>query len=177
MANAGEGNAVSLVNARELLRDSLAEAQATVRAYDTKAQIVGVGYIFSLAIVGKLDELLPAAEKLELEGLFIAWFIVIVPILLFGHVLYPTRKTAPRIEATERDGIQHVLYIDPDKKTSVQEVREASLAAEPINELSFELLMVSKLRETKRHRFLRALYVTAFSFLCFFAFQILRILR
>ena len=26
-----------------LLRDSLAEAQTTVRAYDTKAQIIGVG--------------------------------------------------------------------------------------------------------------------------------------
>ena len=176
MASSGESNETSLANAQKLLRDSLAEALATVRAYDTKAQIVGVGYIFALAIVGRLDDLLPATETLELEGLIIAWLVAIVPILLFGHVLYPSRKSAARIEATERDGIQHVLYIDPGKMTSAQEVREASLAAEPINELSFELFMVSKLRETKRHRFLRALYVAAFSFLCFFAFQIHRTL-
>lgn len=33
-----------------LLRDSFAEAETTVRAYDTKAQIVDIGYIFALVI-------------------------------------------------------------------------------------------------------------------------------
>lgn len=45
-------------HAYDLLRDGFNEAQATVRAYDTKAQIVGVGYIFALGIVGQVfDEL------------------------------------------------------------------------------------------------------------------------
>ncbi len=48
-----------------LLRDSLAEAQSTVRAYDTKAQIVGVGYIFALGVVGSFEALLPEASELN----------------------------------------------------------------------------------------------------------------
>lgn len=147
----------------------------TVRAYDTKAQIVGVGYIFALGVVGQVEGLLPDDSKFSLAGLLVAWVIVIAPILLFGHVLYPTRKSTPRAEATTRDGIQHILYLDPTKKTSVAEVRAAALIAKPINELSFELLSVSGLRETKRRRFLRGLYASAISFLCLFASQIHRI--
>lgn len=44
-ANSARRDDVPETDARSLaiLRDSLAEAQTTVRAYDTKAQIVGVG--------------------------------------------------------------------------------------------------------------------------------------
>lgn len=40
-----DAEVVSFLNA------SLGEAPSTVRAYDTKAQIVGIGYIFALRIV------------------------------------------------------------------------------------------------------------------------------
>jgi hypothetical protein len=40
---------------------------------------------------------------------------VITPILMFGYVLHPTRKSASRLEASKRDGIQHALYIDRRK--------------------------------------------------------------
>lgn len=163
------------VVARDLLRDSLLEAQTTVRGYDAKAQIVGVGYIFALGIVSQVEGLLPETDDFDFLGLMVAWGVVIVPILLFGYVLYPTRKSAPRIEATQREGIQHILYIDPAKKTSVSAVREAALNADPLNELSFELLMVSTLREIKRQRFLRGLFASAISFLCLFLAQVHRI--
>ena len=39
---------------------ALKEVQDTVRAYDTKAQIVGVGFIFSIGIITGLGERLPA---------------------------------------------------------------------------------------------------------------------
>lgn len=67
--------------ARDLLRDSLAETQTTVRGYDTKAQIVGVGYIFALGVVSQVEGLLPAATEFSLASLLVAWSIVIVPIL------------------------------------------------------------------------------------------------
>ena len=69
-----------------LLRDSLTEAQETVRAYDIKAQIVGVGYIFALGVVGNFEALLPEASELNLLTLSVACG-VIIPILLFGFVL------------------------------------------------------------------------------------------
>ncbi len=75
-----------------LLRDSLTEAQETVRAYDIKAQIVGVGYIFALGVVGNFEALLPEASELDPFTLAVACG-AIIPIFLFGFVLYPTRKS------------------------------------------------------------------------------------
>jgi len=173
--DAGSEDGRGVASARELLNDSLAEAQATVRGYDTKAQIVGVGYIFALGIVAQIEGSIPNEGAFGLTALLIAWGIVIVPILLFGHVLHPTRKTAPRLEATNRDGIRHVLYVDPLKKASVKDVKEGALAAVPINEIGFELLMVSTLREIKRKRFLRGLYASAFAFICLFISQLYRV--
>ena len=84
-----------------LLRDSLAEAQTTVRAYDTKAQIVGVGYIFALGIVGRFEALLPKASELNILTLSVACA-AILPILLFGFVLYPSRKSPRNLPTSQK---------------------------------------------------------------------------
>ncbi len=51
-----------------ILRDALSEAQTTVRSYDTKAQIVGVGYVFALGIVGLFSDRLPDSGELNAVG-------------------------------------------------------------------------------------------------------------
>lgn len=70
-----------------LLRDSLAEAQMTVRAYDTKAQIVGVGYIFALGIVSEINEVLPTTPGNPIVFVLLSWGVILFPIFHFGHVL------------------------------------------------------------------------------------------
>lgn len=62
----------------QLVKEALAEAQQTVRAYDTKAQIVGVGYIFALGIVFRLGELLPKVERSDVL-LVIGWDVYLEP--------------------------------------------------------------------------------------------------
>ncbi|MCK5363888.1 MAG: hypothetical protein KAR22_13010 [Gammaproteobacteria bacterium] len=157
-----------------LLRDSLAEAQTTVRAYDTKAQIVGVGYIFALGIVGNFESLLPELSELNLLTLSVAC-VAILPILLFGFVLYPSRKSAEKFAAQSEETPGHVLYVDPTKLGSVKALKEAVGRCDPIKEVSFELLTVSQLRELKRRRFLRALFSAGVVFLFIFATHFIRI--
>ena len=65
----------------DLVKEALAEAQQTVRAYDTKAQIVGVGYIFALGIVFKLGEVLPKVERSDVALVIGGWTVVILPAL------------------------------------------------------------------------------------------------
>ncbi len=156
-----------------LLRDSLAEAQATVRAYDTKAQIVGVGYIFALGVVGSFEGLLPEASELNLLTLSVACS-AILPILLFGFVLYPSRKSAEKFAVQSEETPEHVLYVDPTKLGSVTALKEAVARCDPIKEVSFELLTVSQLRELKRQRFLRALFLAGVVFLFIFATHFIR---
>ncbi len=156
-----------------LLRDSLAEAQATVRAYDTKAQIVGVGYIFALGVVGSFEAPLPEASELNLLTLSVACS-AILPILLFGFVLYPSRKSAEKFAVQSEETPEHVLYVDPTKLGSVKALKEAVARCDPIKEVSFELLTVSQLRELKRRRFLRALFSAGVVFLFVFATHFIR---
>ena len=83
------------LHAYDLLRDSLTEAQATVRSYDTKAQIIMAGYLFALGVVGRIGEPVIETTEVGIAYVIVAWGVAILPILLFGFVLYPSRKTAP----------------------------------------------------------------------------------
>jgi len=163
-------------HAYDLLRDSLNEAQATVRSYDTKAQIVGVGYIFALGIVGQMFDELGGPTKLGVVDVMVAWGIVILPILLFGFVLYPSRKTAPLLSDESAESLQHVLYVEPGRHSGVDELIRAANRADAIRELAFELLKVSRLRELKRRRFLRALFASGVAFLVLFGSQFSKVL-
>ncbi len=156
-----------------LLHDSLVEAQATVRAYDNKAQIVGVGYILALGVVGSFEALLPKASELNLLTLSVACS-AILPILLFGFVLYPSRKSAEKFADQSEATPEHVLYVNPTKLGSIKALKEAVGRCDPIIEVSFELLTVSQLRDLKRRRFLRALFSAAVVFLFIFATHIIR---
>ena len=98
-------------HAYDSLRDSLTEAQATVRSYDTKAQIIMVGYIFALGIFGRIGETVVETTEVGIAYFVVAWGVAILPILLFGFVLYPSRKTAPLLSEESIEDLQGVLYV------------------------------------------------------------------
>ena len=158
-----------------LLRDALAETQATIRAYDTKAQIVGVGYVFALGIVGSVEKMVPKSASVDVVAIVFAWAVVILPILLFGFVLYPSRKTAPRLEEDPVKRPEFVLYVDTDRHRDVEQLRQSVARCDPVNEFAFEVLKLSKLRELKRRRFLRALFCAALAFVLVFTTQLMRV--
>ncbi|MEM9388500.1 MAG: hypothetical protein AAGA68_25890 [Pseudomonadota bacterium] len=162
-------------SAIDLLKLGLEEAQATVRAYDTKAQIVGVGYIFALGIVGRIGDLLPGADN-EIGALAIGlgWLATILPIVSFGAVLYPTRKAEEQRHIEEHAEKDRVLFVDLDQTRSAGALAIAAKNASPIRELAYELITVSRLRDLKRKRFLRGLLLAGVGFLFLFAVQVLR---
>ncbi len=84
-------------NTLPFLMASLQEVQVTVRAYDTKAQIVGVGYIFAIDIIINLGARVANMPEMGVVKITLAWLVFIFPIALFGAVLYPSRKVAPRL--------------------------------------------------------------------------------
>ncbi|MEM6491150.1 MAG: hypothetical protein AAF684_04505 [Pseudomonadota bacterium] len=162
--------------ALDLLKLSLAEAQTSVRSYDTKAQIVGVGYIFALGVIGQFERALPTASTSEIAYVLLAWGIVIAPIVMFGAVLNPTRKAAPALQQQVGDAVKSVLYVDPKTVTSLAAMKNMALRADPALELSYELLKVSTLREVKRRRFRAGLFSSAGAFAVIFAMQLIRTL-
>ena len=117
----GEGKLEpSIQQSLKLLLDGRAEARATVRAYDTKAQIVGIGYIFALEVVTRFEKWFPDDFETSLvEHVLVGWGIVILPILLFGYVLYPSRKMASKLTDESTATLENILYVDPKKFGSV----------------------------------------------------------
>ena len=158
------------------LEVALAEAQVTVRAYDTKAQIIGVGYTFALNIVASVATSIPTADDKSLLFVLIFWGVVMAPLFLFGFVIYPSRRTAPKVDGTSDLALNRVLYVETSRHGTVEDLEIAAASGNWLRELSFEVLKVSKLRELKRGRFVRALYATAFSFAFLFAIQLWRVL-
>lgn len=162
-------------DALRFLELTLSEAQATVRGYDTKAQIVGIGYTFALNIVANVGQGFPRSADGSLIALVIFWGIVMAPLFLFGAVLYPSRKLAPKIHRGEAEP-KRLMYVETPRFEDVTALRDASLDTDWLNEMSYEVLKVSRLRELKRGRFIRALAATAFSFAVLCALEVTRLI-
>jgi hypothetical protein len=159
----------------QLVKEALAQAQQTVRAYDIKAQIVGVGYMFALGIVFRLGEELPKVQRSDILLVIVGWAIVIFPILLFGFVLFPTRKSVSGNSANDAWS-RGFLYFSPGAHASVDTYIEALSAADELREQTKELFVVTELRELKRKRFLRALFAAGVAFVLLFWVQVWRVL-
>lgn len=152
-----------------LLKDSLDEAQISIRAYDTKAQIVGVGYIFALNVIGQIGESLPDDSEIGLAQVIVAWALVILPIALFGYVLYPARKTQINDDGDNR---KHLFFLHPERYETAPNLVKAAEECDPIDEIAYELLQICELRESKRKRFVRGLTAAGAAFAILFANQI-----
>ncbi len=155
------------------LMSALDEAESSVRAFDTKAQIVGIGYIFAIGIISTISSWNPEKTPFIFSTILITWSCVMVPIIIFGSVLYPSRKMAPRLgeKSSHVKRLYHVS-IEYIKKvdTYISDIGNCDITAE----LSYELMKVSALRELKRIRFIRALFFSCLSFIIIFTFQVMR---
>ena len=161
----------------KMLLAALQEAQSVARAYDNKAQIVGAGYILALNLVLRFGDLLP--NHAPIGPLFYAavWGIVIMPILQFGQVLYPSRTRAEKQLAGKTSGgsrVPQTYYVDPDAFIDVRDLVHQALKTDWSSVLAAELLTTSRVRIIKQARFRRGLMMTVVSFAVLGCEQFLR---
>ena len=159
-----------------MLLAALQEAQLVVRSYDTKAQIVGVGYILALNLVLHFGDLLPARAPLGPLFYAVVWGVVIMPILLFGQVIYPSRTRAEKdlLAKTSFGSEQRVYYVDPDLFSGVGHLVQQALKSDWTSVLAAELLKTSRVRIIKQARFQRGLIMTLASFIALAGEQFVR---
>ena len=151
----------------KMLGAALQEAQSVARSYDTKAQIVGVGYILALNLVLHFGDLLPTHAPIGPLFFAAVWGIVIMPILQFGQVLYPSRTRAEKELNGKMSGaaaVPPVYYVDPSSFADVRELVHLALKSDWTSVLAAELLKTSRARIIKQTRFRRALMMTLVSF-------------
>ncbi len=159
------------LNTLNFLYASLKEAQDNIRTYDTKAQIVGIGFIFTIGTITKLTHLELLENQSGVLILVLSWALIMVPLITFVSVLYPTRKMAPSILRGRRE-VQALFYLHPNEVKSLNEYVSQLEKIDIMRELTYELMKVSILRELKRKRFLRAIFVSSLSLLFLLFFQV-----
>ncbi len=160
-------------NTLPFLLASLKESQDTVRSYDFKAQIVGVGYIFAIGIIVDLGSRIANMPEIGVVAITLAWLVLIFPIVLFGAVLYPSRRASPKLGEKGSDA-DRTFYVVPEYIHDVDGYLAAVEASDPKKEIAYEIVKTAGLREIKRRRFLRALWAAAISFVALFLGQLLR---
>lgn len=161
-------NDIARCYADKMLLAALEEAQAVVRSYDGKAQIVGVGYILALNLVLRFGDLLPTHTPHGPLFFAVVWGIVILPIVQFAQVVYPSRRRAEKELATNTSrgsDTSCIYYVDPASFADVRELVHQAIRSDWTSVLAAELLKVSRVRIIKQARFRRGLMMTAFSFL------------
>ncbi len=156
------------------LYSSLKEAQDNIRTYDTKAQIVGIGFIFTIGMITKSFDV--STQHSTLGSTVVLLFLMLAPVILFASVLYPTRKIAPSI-LRNRKNIKGMYYLNSKSIDSVDSFINQFDDINIEDELAYELLKVTVLRDLKRKRFLRALLFASLSFISLLAIQILPLIN
>ncbi len=158
-----EARAATEPAALSCLLASLNEVQQTIRAYDTKAQIMGVGFIFSVTMIANLLGNLDIERTFGIGYLLGGFLLLMGPLVLFGSVLYPSRRTAPEV----KDGstpIHHCFYVQPERNRGPDGLLKDIEAADWKAELVYEISRLSALRGLKRQRFVRAMFMAGTSF-------------
>jgi len=146
----------------------LKEAQDSVRAFDTKAQIVGIGYIFSLGVIGAIAKRFDFGQRdIDVAWLVVTLVVLITPIVLYSLVIFPSRRMAPGAGAEGRSHLR-VFYYSHLSGRDLEGYRKDVKRCDWEDELITEIVLVSNLRDLKRQRFLRALFVTAGSYALYF---------
>lgn len=148
----------------KMLLAALQEAQSVVRSYDTKAQIVGVGYILALNLVLHFGDLLPTHAPLGPLFFAVVWGVVIMPILQFGQV--SRTRAEKELRAKMSCGSeQRIYYVDPDTFADLRDFVQNALTSDWTSALAAELLTTSRVRIIKQARFRRGLMMTVVSFI------------
>lgn len=159
-----------------MLLAALQETQVTARSYDTKAQIVGAGYILALNLVLHFGDLLPTRAPLGPLFFAVVWGVVILPILQFGQVLYPSRTRAEKdlLGKTSAASDQRVYYVEPDTFANLKDFVREALRSDWTSVLGAELLKTSRVRIIKQVRFRRGLMMAVVSFIVLGGEQFIR---
>ncbi len=163
-------NTLDLDQKCNFLYAALKEAQDNIRTYDTKAQIVGIGFIFTIGMVIKFYSWNDSHHVWHQITVITTWVLIIAPVICFGSVLYPTRRVAPHV-LKNKEVVKGLFYMNEVEKVSdyVDQLNTMNIK----QELTYELLKVSYLRDLKRNRFLLAMSVASFSLITIFLLQMI----
>jgi hypothetical protein len=138
----------------EFLRANFADVQATVRAYDTKSQIVLASTAFSFNPIFIAIRQIDTSSALNIRmGIVFCLFVIVL--LLFLRVLGPVSSTL-KGQATE-----DMFFLKNAAKYDCHSYREALQRTDLLTSYAEQVLKLHAIRQIKHDRFQQAILALA----------------
>lgn len=144
----------------ECLKHAISDTQETIRGYDNKALIVAT--LITLAVGITNYSLMPHLEGGLKYGLIVSWLLAIISVALLGMVLHPRINNFKALHMGEftPTGVYFLHKATESASNSVSALAEKALSTYWVEELMYEHMKVSYIREKKHCWFVLALKVT-----------------
>lgn len=147
------------------LQHAIEDAQDTIKAYDAKAEILGV--LLTIAIGITNFTFLQHTSPTSKAFLIASWIIGLLSIGFLGAVLYPQRDPFKKIQfgGYTPSGTYFLTQLNTSAQNTVTQLADNALNTNWVNELTYENMKLSIIRDYKHCWYVRALRVSGLSLL------------
>lgn len=144
---------------------AIADNQGTIRAYDTKAEVLGI--LLTLAIGITNFTLLQHEISCSKWILASSWIIGLIAIAALGLVLYPKKDQFKNIGLGNYtpSGTYFLFNLSSTPQNTVTALANKAIDTDWVSELIYENMKLSVIRENKHHWFIYSLKLTGITLL------------
>lgn len=135
------------------IKHAIEDTQDTIRAYDTKAEILGILLTLAIGITNyTLFEHSTGCVKTFLLG---SWSIAIVAIVVAGFVLYPKKNPFKNIALGNYipSGTYFLTNLSTSPQNTVIKLADMAINTDWVSELMYENMKLSAIRDYKHTYF------------------------
>lgn len=141
------------------LQHAIEDTQGTIRAYDSKAEILAILLTVALGITN--FTLLQEGQALSSKCLLGAsWVVGLIALGLLGRVLLPKKNLTQGLKNGEYapSGTYFLLNVLSCPQNTVSEVAKKATQTDWVSELTYESMKLSLIRDYKHGSFMSALW-------------------
>ncbi len=146
--------AVQSITSLECLQKSLEETQATIRGYDTKAEVLGIFLTIIVGVInfGMISSVCDKHGWLKF-GAAISMMLGAVTLFTAGMVLFPRKGLAEEIEIGhyKPKSTYYVRLSDKSPYKSLDEYIQQVSETDWLHEIGYEVLKTSLIRDSKHY--------------------------
>jgi len=135
---------------------------------------MGVGFIFSVSMISRFLANLQVDQDYGICYLVVGFLLLIGPVALYGAVIFPSRRSAPKLIDTPVP-VQGLFYVKSEGVSNLAAFNQQLKDVDWTLELTYEIVRLSALRDMKRKRFLIAMFASGGSFTLVFLGEFLKI--
>lgn len=147
------------------VKHAIEDTQATIRAFDTKAEILGI--LLTLAIGITNFALLDHATGIAKCLLTSSWIMALIAIAVLGLVLHPKKNPFKNIDRGNYtpSGTYFLCNLSSSPQSTVTALADKAIKTDWVSELMYENMKLSAIRDHKHFWFTWALKLAGITIL------------